>query len=171
MTRRTNLAINSRTNGRVLLVEEKPSLGKQLASALGRHGWSVTGAQDAASAIELLESGEYDFVITDLGTPDLIGAAFIDCVRSRWRDVPILVMTGSTSPSLRRSILRKGVVFYLAKPVDPQRLNEALQSLVDERLWPAFEPHTVPPPPLQRDIRIGRHSNMTPYRDHTARLP
>src|SRR5207253_10709730 len=61
---------------RVLVVDDEVGVAEALAEMLGRDGHTVDVANDGARALELLETGTYDVIVSDTRMPVLDGEAF-----------------------------------------------------------------------------------------------
>jgi len=87
----------------------------------------MTGAE----VLEALESVQYDLIFMDVHMPGIDGLEATARIREREREsgshVPIVAMTADAMTGDRERCLRAGMDGYLAKPVRPQELAEALQ--------------------------------------------
>ncbi|MGQ0507379.1 MAG: response regulator [Myxococcaceae bacterium] len=84
---------------RALVVEDEAPSREGLAALLEDHGFEVAVAEEGAVAIAKLEAGfEPDIILTDLMMPNMSGWQLHDALkaRSRWEDIPILVLCGMT---------------------------------------------------------------------------
>jgi PAS domain S-box-containing protein len=111
---------------RVLVVDDEPDTRALLAFVLGQCEAAVTAASGAAEALALLEGGEFDVIVSDVGMPDEDGYAFLRQVRAlpdeRARRLPALALTAYARSEDRTQALRAGFDMHLAKPIEPQEL-------------------------------------------------
>lgn len=96
----------------ILLVEDDDSIGEPLLTGLERDGFRVTRVSNGAEA---LASPPVDFVLLDLGLPDLDGADVCRGLRAR-SDVPIVVITARSDEVDRVVLLELGADDYVVKP-------------------------------------------------------
>lgn len=122
----------SGSKGSILLVDDDPEVVWALGRFFTRSGFSVNTCGDGVEAIELLESRDFDAVITDLQMPRLNGLALIDWLRENKSRCKIVVMTAFGGPSIRRLSIAKGAILYLEKPVDPELMLTSINSSDDE---------------------------------------
>ena len=104
---------------RVLYVEDafdQALLVKAFFSTLG--GYSVAHSQDGDHALEMIESEEWDLLVTDLNIPGADGFDVIRAMRARQPSVPILVTTSYAEPRHEEEALRSGASQVLVKPLD-----------------------------------------------------
>ena len=109
---------------------------QSLSELLAAEGCVVTMAGDGAEALEALESGAFDLVLSDVVMPRMDGYELFTTVRQRYPDLPILMMTAfhyDRDHVIKRSRMEglDGVIFK--KPVDPDRLREALVEALSKR--------------------------------------
>lgn len=103
----------------ILLVDADSSSARVLEVSLRSAGFTVTSADSAESALEKLEHGSPDLILTDTRLPGADGFAFVRGLRARaeLKEVPIVFLTeqGALEDKLRG--LELGVDDYLAKPI------------------------------------------------------
>jgi CheY-like chemotaxis protein len=79
-----------------------------------------------------------DLVLLDVKMPQMDGWTFMKFVRAH-RDlaaIPVIFLTGASSPAERERGLRLGAEGYLVKPVDPERLLGEVAAVLDRRGQP-----------------------------------
>ncbi len=117
-----------RPNGRILLVEDDPSLGASIEEALVRAGHHVTWARDGHAADSHLAARPYDLVLLDLMLPDEDGFELLRRWRDEGRSVPVLVVSARDEPPDRIRGLRLGADDYLTKPFWPEELLARIEA-------------------------------------------
>ncbi|MBT2213120.1 MULTISPECIES: response regulator transcription factor [Actinomadura] len=133
---------------RVLLVEDDDRLASALTTALTWHGHTVERAALAVDALRL--AGGADFVLLDLGLPDMDGMDALRRVR-RVSAVPIIVVTARTRERDVLRGLRSGADDYLVKPFRTAELMARMEAVVRR----GTRPLPVPPPLVAvGDVRI-----------------
>ena len=116
----------------ILLVDDDPDVVWALGRYFTRAGFPVTTCGDGEEAIALLESRDFETVITDIQMPRLNGLALVDWLRANRAGTRVVVITAFGGPSIRHLSIKKGAILYLEKPVDPDLLAEALSSSKEE---------------------------------------
>jgi CheY-like chemotaxis protein len=116
----------------ILLVDDDPEVAWALGRYFARAGFLVTTCGDGEEAIHLLESRDFDTVITDIQMPRFNGLALVDWLRANRGGTRVVVITAYGGPSIRQLSIKKGAILYLEKPVDPDLLAEALTSSKEE---------------------------------------
>ena len=113
----------------ILLVEDDMPLASTLARALSGSGYVVNHVDRGSHAILALENSAADIVILDLGLPDMNGLDLLRSVRSKDRDIPILLLTARDSIDDKVAGLDSGADDYLAKPFEMPELLARLRVL------------------------------------------
>ena len=113
------------------------SFRKVVRMTLEKAGYDVLEAENGERAIEAINSNEnplvLDVVICDIRMPKINGVEAIEYFQRQYPHVPLIVLTGYPDTNMAVSFLRHGVVDYLVKPVDAERLKTAVTAAMDQR--------------------------------------
>ena len=114
--------------GRVLVVDDNRDAADTLALVLEAFGYEVRTAYDAAAGLDALGAFAPDAAILDIGLPGMDGYALAEkFAEASGRARPrLLALTGYGTQQDRERALRAGFDEHLVKPVDPERLVDAL---------------------------------------------
>ncbi|MCI9889608.1 response regulator transcription factor [Micrococcales bacterium 31B] len=108
----------------LLLVEDDAAIADPLSRALNREGYEVTRAGDGKTALEAAAAMEtLDFIILDLGLPDLDGLEVCRRIRQNGVNAPVLILTARADEVDAVVGLDAGADDYVTKPF---RLGELL---------------------------------------------
>lgn len=110
------------TNTPVLVVDDDAGIIWTIGSALTRAGFAVTTCRDGAEALALLESRDFEILITDVELQDINGLQLLDWARRHRSNLKVVVITGYGSGAVRELAIGKGAFAYLEKPVNMQLL-------------------------------------------------
>ena len=78
---------------RVLLVEDDPTLNRQLDMALQAAGYAVDVSTNGRDAWALGDAEDFDAVVLDLGLPQMDGLTVLKRWRAAGRSMPVLILT------------------------------------------------------------------------------
>ncbi|WP_374336617.1 response regulator [Leeia sp.] len=136
---------------RILLVEDTELLRELGITALSSMGVVVTTASNGREAVEIIQQtqGAFDLVLMDVQMPEMDGIEATQRIRQHLNaeQLPIVAMTAHAMESERQRCLDAGMNDHLAKPIDPDRLSDALSRWVkSERLGQAEQPVSPMPP-------------------------
>ncbi len=124
-------------NGRVLIVDDEADIRKVVRMTLQKAGYDVLEAEDGEKAIEVINTGEnrlmLDVIICDIRMPKINGVEAIAYFRKEYPRVPLIVLTGFPDTEMATSFLRDGVVDYLVKPVEGEKLKASVVKAMDQR--------------------------------------
>jgi CheY-like chemotaxis protein len=114
-------AVSMTRTVQILLAEDNPADVYLIEEALREHQvtFHITVAEDGEAAMKLVMSGEVDpdIVLLDLNMPKRSGGEVLDRIRrDAKRDIPVIILTSSDSPSDREEALRLGATCYIRKP-------------------------------------------------------
>lgn len=93
-------------------------------------GWTLECAEDGAQALEMLQAGLPDLVMIDMNLPDMNGIELLGHLRSEERlsQLPCVMLSADDQAEQVEAARAAGFSDYWVKPIDVQRLVEALQA-------------------------------------------
>lgn len=124
-------------NGRVLVVDDEPSVRTVVRMTLEKAGYDVLEAENGEKAIEAINTGEnrlvLDTVICDIRMPKINGVEAIAYFQREYPHVPVIVLTAYPDPRMAATLMGHGVVDYLVKPVEAEGLRAAVARAMKQR--------------------------------------
>jgi CheY-like chemotaxis protein len=119
---------------RILLAEDNPVNQRLAVRLLEKEGHTVVVADNGRRALEALEGASVDLVIMDVQMPEMDGYEATTSIRkaeeTTLKHVPILAMTAHAMKGDQGKCLAAGMDGYLAKPIRPDDLRQAIEALV-----------------------------------------
>ena len=108
----------------VLVLDPDPAIRQSLIDVLSLEGHEVDGADDADSALLLLDLRRYDLVVADLRLPDLEGPRLLAALGERFgEDLPSLIfVTSATFDPHYGGFLADVRAPVMVKPLKPGRV-------------------------------------------------
>jgi signal transduction histidine kinase/CheY-like chemotaxis protein len=116
--------------GTILVVEDNRINQKVLSHQLQNLGFTIEVAENGLEAVERVKTRRYDLIFMDVQMPVMDGFQATREIRSLGGDsssIPIVAVTANAFQSERDKCLSLGMDDYLMKPLDKDRLKEALQ--------------------------------------------
>ena len=141
---------------RVLVVEDEPTLARQLFDALNEAGYAVDAADNGKDALYLGEQEAFDAVVLDLGLPLMDGLTVLGRWRSEGRKMPVLVLTARDAWHQKVAGIDAGADDYLTKPFHMEELLARVRALI--RRAGGHASALLECGPLVLDSRAGRLS-------------
>ncbi len=122
----------ARRQARVLVVDDDPQVLGTFTEVLHSFGYVITAVSSGAAALNAYARDRFDVVLTNLGMAGMNGWEFTERLRSADRDVPLMFVTGWGLRDEDYARLEGlGVKRCLFKPVQPDELDGAIQSLLN----------------------------------------
>ncbi len=106
----------------LLVVDDEKNMRLSLQTMLGDEGYVVLAVESAEAGLELLAKESVFMVITDARLGGMSGYDFLHKIRSRWPDLPIVMITAYATPKLAVEVIKAGAMDYLSKPFAPEEL-------------------------------------------------
>jgi two-component system chemotaxis response regulator CheY len=113
----------------ILTVDDSRTMRDMLRMALAEAGYNVIQAEDGVHGLEVLQTAIPDVIVTDINMPKMDGFGLIEAVRkdSRYRRVPILVLTTESDTAKKMRAKEAGATGWIVKPFDPTKLIAAIR--------------------------------------------
>ncbi|HET8900987.1 MAG TPA: response regulator [Holophagaceae bacterium] len=117
---------------RILIVEDEPTLRGLFTEAALAMGHAPTGAAQGREAIQLLERGAYDLVVSDIRMPGLSGIELYAWIQAHRSDLArrVLFTTGDAYDGPTQAFLEKHQLPCLPKPFDLKQFQAKLEELL-----------------------------------------
>jgi two-component system response regulator ResD len=115
--------------GRILVVEDEPSIAEVVSLYLRRAGFQVTLVEDGQAALDALSRQLPDLVVLDLMLPQVDGLQITRWLRERG-DTPIIMLTARREEQDRIAGLEMGADDYVVKPFSPQELVSRVRAVL-----------------------------------------
>jgi DNA-binding NtrC family response regulator len=135
----------------ILLIDDETDLTDFVRRELELHGHSLECLDRAEKGPDRLADKRFDVVLLDNKLPGMTGIEFLEAVRARGIETPVILMTGAHSSSTAIRSKKLGAVEYVIKPGDYQSLVASLLPMI-QRVMESGQQPKVPPPqrPLPR---------------------
>ena len=123
-----------------LVVDDYSTMRRIIKNLLHDLGYAnVTEADDGNTALPLLQSGSFDFLITDWNMPGMAGLDLLKAVRAndKLKKMPVLMLTAEAKREQIVEAAQAGVNGYVIKPFTAQTLKEKIDKILESRAVPA----------------------------------
>jgi PAS domain S-box-containing protein len=125
--------LHTRLHGRILVAEDNPTNQEVVLAILRKLGYEADLATNGKDAVEALERAEYAAILMDCEMPEMDGYEATQQIRKSGTlsaGIPIIAVTADAMSGDREKALAAGMSDYLAKPIQPQQLADALRKWV-----------------------------------------
>jgi CheY-like chemotaxis protein len=110
----------------ILVVDDEPFVCDAVKMMLAFDGHQVDAASSGQEALQLLEKGKYDLVITDYAMPAMKGDELAVAIKSRNPGQPVVLITAYAEMLKASNNPLRGVDFIVSKPFLLENLREAI---------------------------------------------
>ncbi|HSB61897.1 MAG TPA: response regulator, partial [Vicinamibacteria bacterium] len=117
---------------RILVVDDDPVSRMGLQDLVAAWGYQAASAADGTEALTRAAELAPDVVISDLVMPGLDGLGLLAALRREAPSPAVILLTGQGTVETAVQAMKDGAYDYLAKPVDPARLQVLLEKAVEQ---------------------------------------
>jgi DNA-binding response OmpR family regulator len=103
---------------KVLIVDDDLEMLLSLKEGLSRYDetFAVLTALDGADGLDQIKNNTISLVVTDLKMPKMDGFSFLSQIMEHYPEIPVIIITGYSTPEMERMAREGGAVGYIAKP-------------------------------------------------------
>jgi PAS domain S-box-containing protein len=117
----------------VLLVDDEPEFAELVHFFLGKqNGITVHSTNTAKKALEMIDTTEYDAVVSDYMMPEINGIDFLKILRAKGSSIPFILLTGRGREDIAVQALNLGADFYVAKHGDQKAIFVELSNAITQ---------------------------------------
>jgi two-component system, NtrC family, response regulator PilR len=121
------------SQARLLVVDDERSMRELLSIVLRREGYDVTLAENGRAAIDRLERGRFDLLVSDIKMPDMTGVDVLRAAKRLDPDILGIMITAFASADTAIEAMRLGAHDYLSKPFDVDELKMKVRNALEQR--------------------------------------
>jgi len=116
---------------RILVADDDPDIVFGLSERLRWLGHDVVTANDGQAALAAVESHALDLALLDVSMPQLNGIEALKCMRKRWPNLPVVVVTAYGTIRLAVEAMKEGAVDFITKPFEPGQIDQVVATMVE----------------------------------------
>lgn len=121
-------------NMKILIVDDFSTMRRIIKNLLRDLGFTNTAeADDGATAMPMLQSGGFDFLVTDWNMPIMSGLDLLKAVRAddKLKHLPVLMVTAEAKRDQIIEAAQAGVNGYVVKPFTAQALKDKIDKIFE----------------------------------------
>ena len=103
---------------KILIAEDDSELRQLFSHVLIKNGYSVTGVCNGKEALDALDKGYYDLIISDIMMPEMDGYELVSSLRTAGYSIPVMMITAKNAFDDMRMGFVSGTDDYMVKPVN-----------------------------------------------------
>src|SRR5438093_157840 len=117
----------------LLVADDDPGLRESLERTLTREGYRVLLASDGRAALERLQDGAIDLIVTDLKMPGLTGLELLRAAKAIAPDVDVILLTAFGTVEEAVKAMKDGAYDFLTKPFRREKLLKLVDKALERR--------------------------------------
>jgi two-component system response regulator HydG len=117
----------------LLVADDDPGLRESLERTLTREGYRVTLASDGRAALERVQAGGIDLILTDLKMPGLTGLDLLRAAKAIAPDVDVILLTAFGTVEEAVKAMKDGAYDFLTKPFRREQLLKLIDKALERR--------------------------------------
>ncbi len=120
----------------VLVLDDEADVRSSIKLQLKSTRFEILEAENVEQALQLLSDNpiSIDVIICDVRMPGVSGVEAVETFQQQYPNTPVIMLTGFPDVELAVSFMKKqDVTDYLTKPVDKEKLIEAVEKAASER--------------------------------------
>ncbi len=110
--------------GKILIVDDERSVLEMLKIVLSSEGYEVAVTPDPVDALRLIAVESPEVVVEDLRMPGMDGLELLKRIKSRWPQLPVVIITAFSTWDNAVEAMRMGAFDYIRKPFDIDQLRK-----------------------------------------------
>ncbi|MBN2402230.1 MAG: response regulator [Spirochaetes bacterium] len=112
------MSIKKEERVNLLLIEDDIDFKTSLANRLAKNDCNVTAVGSAEEALELVGSGNYEVIVSDIKLEGMDGLEFLSRIKKINEDLPVILVTGYANLDTARQAVALNAYNYLLKPLE-----------------------------------------------------
>ncbi|MFC1880968.1 sigma-54-dependent transcriptional regulator [Thermodesulfobacteriota bacterium] len=100
----------------LLVIDDEANMRHMLSTVLKKANYLVDTASDGSEGLQMIEGGQYDFVLCDIKMPKMTGMEFLKASRDRIGTSTVIMMSAYGSIDTAIEAMKLGAYDYISKP-------------------------------------------------------
>ncbi|MBD3383201.1 MAG: response regulator, partial [candidate division Zixibacteria bacterium] len=117
----------------ILVVDDDNLVNEFVTETLKRLNYSVSSATSGAEALEMIESRDFDLVLSDVRMPEMDGITLLEKIKSITPDTVVVIVTAFGTVENAVNAMKKGAYDYILKPFSPDALEIVVKRALQHR--------------------------------------
>ncbi|MFC1543870.1 sigma-54-dependent transcriptional regulator [Gemmatimonadota bacterium] len=118
---------------RILVVDDESRMASLIQRELEDRGHGAATAGDGPAALEEIERGNFDLVVTDLRMPGMDGLELLSAIKAKEPQIEVILMTAYASAQTAVRAMKDGAFDYLIKPFEMDELAIMVDRISERR--------------------------------------
>jgi len=130
----------------ILIIDDDRDMRLVLTKFLQKYNYEVLEAVNQKTALEVLSKVRPDVVLCDFRLGDSIGTSLLVRIKEKYRDVPVIIITGYADVRIAVEVIKLGAYDYVTKPLFPDEILLTIRKALESN---------APADALQAEMKIN----------------
>jgi len=117
---------------KILVVDDERIVLDSCRRVLEADGFKVLLVPSTDKALEAMKTEDFGLLLVDVKMPKHDGIYLMQKVKEKWSNVPIIVMSGYSTPDTITDGAKMGAEAFIAKPFTPDELLESIRQVIQK---------------------------------------
>jgi len=118
---------------KIIVAEDESITLDNIVDALQDEGHYVTGTKNGRDALDQMEKGHFDLLITDIKMGGMSGIELLEKTKEKYPETEVIIITGFGSIGSAVTAMKLGAFDYIAKPFDLDELTMKVRKIMEQR--------------------------------------
>ena len=114
----------------LLVVDDEAAICQACRRVFSRQGFQVEQCTEASEGLNRAAEGDYAAILLDIKMPEMDGIQFLEELRKKKTDVPVMIMTAYPSIPNAAAAVRLGASDYITKPFTPEQITQSVRRML-----------------------------------------
>jgi two-component system response regulator AtoC len=114
---------------KVLLVDDEEDVVEVIQDRLEAYGFTVVTAGTGLEALKKLSTEKFDGIFLDVKMPEMDGMEALEEIRKTDKNIPIIIVTSSSTREAAIEAMAKGANEYVLKPFEWEELKDKIEKV------------------------------------------
>ncbi len=117
---------------KILVVDDDAIVIKSCTRILETEGFETSTVHGAEEALEIVKKENFDLLLIDVKMPKRDGLFLMKEIRKDFPDIPVIVMSGYSTPETVAAVYKSGANKFIAKPFRPDELLKLIRQVMQK---------------------------------------
>jgi DNA-binding NtrC family response regulator len=119
---------------RILVIDDERPIRSTMKDILEFEKHQVELAEDGMKGLEIIKSGSFDLIFSDIKMPEMDGIELLGKIREFNTETPVVMISGHGNIETAVECLKKGAFDFIEKPIDLNRLLVTVRNALDKKI-------------------------------------
>ena len=118
---------------KILVIDDEKAIREGCHRVLTGKGYGVVTAENGQIALDILDKEPSDIILLDLKMPVMSGEEVLEVTRTKYPDIPVIIITGHGTVDTAVECMKKGAYDFITKPFQIDQFLLTINRAADKR--------------------------------------